>query len=367
MEKGTIMTIDEKYSYVFTNRCRLVKVPWQQGMNPGKEIQINMKTHETTPHAPTWSRKQRWALAAACLAVILAAGIFFGQGLIINPVYARLSIDVNPSLQLDLDRQLKVQAVHTLNEEAVQIMAGETLIGLPWREAVERWAALLKQRFAGEVTDMLISAVIPDKAGQLLEQLMAMDGTTNLGELHALQVRVIYSQDPAVVRSAKQNGLSIGRQMLLNQASEQNQAYNAQTIAAAQLGDLLRKLLRDGQADQTGMTRRETRSFSETSATQGSTQGSAKQETNGAPQGSTVQSGEGSQYKYGDPQGSTVQSGESSQNQSQYSEPQGSTIHSSEGSQSQYSEPQGTTATYQYTHQNPTASGTGPSTQGTGN
>jgi hypothetical protein len=281
MKKGTIMTIDQKFAYIFTTDCKMEKVAWQPGMSIGKEI--NMKTNTSESTARTFSGRRTWglALAVACLVILLVGGILAGQGLIFNPVYARLSIDVNPSVEFALNRQLKVHEVRTMNEDARQVLAGEDLTGLPWQQAVARWTELLKLRYKENIQEMLIAAVVPAEAVQLTEQLMAMERTANQGELQGLQVRVVYSQDPAVVKTARQNGLSVGRQMLLNQSEQQKQGWTAESIADAPLGDLVRKLLRDGEADQTGMTRRTTQSLSDPSGSEGQQTGETSRETSG--------------------------------------------------------------------------------------
>jgi hypothetical protein len=286
MNKGTILSIDRTYAYVFTQDCRMVRIRWLPGMTIGKEIPITMNHQNDRLRTEAVARPARrayWkpAMAAALLIVLIAATLLYSQGILFSPVYARLSIDVNPSVQFDLNRQLEIIKVRTLNAEAAQVLAGEDLIGLPWQDAVDRWAGLLRERFSEQIQTMLISAVIPDQAVQLLEQLANLEQMHNAGELAGLQIRVIYSKDPAVVRTAQQNGLSIGRQMLLNQAEEQHQNYDAASIAGAPLGTLIQSLLQAGQPDQTGLTRKTTQSLSDPSGTtnnQGN--GATSQQTN---------------------------------------------------------------------------------------
>ena len=132
-----------------------------------------------------------------------------------------------------------------------------------WQEAVRRWTEILQQSNQNQVQTMLISAVMPEYAEQLKTQLLNLDGINNFGALAGVQVRVMYSNDQSVVAEANQNGLSIGRQMLLNQARVQNQNWDKTSIADAPLGDLIQKLLQDRDQNQTKLTERITQSISD--------------------------------------------------------------------------------------------------------
>ena len=76
---------------------------------------INMETKKTT--------KRRWtSLIAACLAVMLlgGGGLFYQQA---NAVASVVSLDVNPSIELKVNRSEKVLVCTPLNEDAKAILA----------------------------------------------------------------------------------------------------------------------------------------------------------------------------------------------------------------------------------------------------
>ena len=75
---------------------------------------INMETKKTT--------KRRWtSLIAACLAVMLLGGGLFYQRA--NAVASVVSLDVNPSIELKVNRSEKVLVCTPLNEDAKTILA----------------------------------------------------------------------------------------------------------------------------------------------------------------------------------------------------------------------------------------------------
>jgi hypothetical protein len=352
MKTGTILSIDQKYAYVFTSDCHMVKLQWQPDMAVGKEISMDTVAVNAKPAVN--SRRLKFSLAAACLVLLLAVGLILGQGLLTSPVYATLSIDVNPSLELSLNKQLEVYSVKAMNEDAAQLLKGQDLSGLNWQEAIKRWTEILQQSNQVQVQTMLIAAVMPENAEQLKTQLLSMDGNNNQGVLAGVQVRVIYSNDQSVVYDANQNGLSIGRQMLLNQARVQNQNWDKTSIADAPLGDLIQKLLRDRDQNQNKLTERTTQSVSDQtgeSTPAGSTEtnretnggtpnsGSDSQqtnrETNQQSNGSTQGTGSESQQASQRTSGSTQGNGSRSQLTSQQTSCESSSCTTCESSQSQ--------------------------------
>ena len=287
MNKGMIMNIGRRTATVFTSDCRIIKVKYQPDMIRGHEYDLDQI--ERMPER-TVNRRLVPALLAVCLVALIVGGVLF-SGLIPQPVYATLSIDVNPSIEFALNRDLEVIRTRAINEEARQLMANHEFTGLYWQEAVRQWAQVLKAQNTIQVQNMLISAVLPDGATELKNQLIAMEGLENQGDLSQIQVRVIYSSDHDVAGQAVQNGLSIGRQMLLNQAKSQGENYDANAIAQARLGELVGQLLQKGDHDQTRLTSRETQSLSEaTGATE--TQRETNRETSGSHDGTMTTSGE---------------------------------------------------------------------------
>jgi hypothetical protein len=308
LKKGLIMTIDQKYAYVFTRDCRMEKIIWQPGMAVGQEISLEREPPDTPVRAFPRRRAVGLALAAACLVVLIGVSL---PGLLFSPVYARLSVDVNPSLELSLNRRLEVRSVRVIGEDARAVLGGEHLEGLPWKDAVARWSELLQQHGQGDIQTMLLAAVLPAAATTFRNQLLDMASAPETGI--ALQIRVIYSHDQSVANMALQNGLSVGRQMLLTLAQQQDEPWTAQSIAAAPLGDLVRQLLRDGQADQAGLTKRTTQSAADptgTSMPSGTSSGTGSQTSGPHTSRLTQQESSGSQ---GSTAGSQVTSRQTSQ------------------------------------------------------
>ncbi len=222
--------------------------------------------NQIQPTVPAKKRRIRPMFIAVSAVLVLALTILIGQGLLFNPVYAEVSVDINPAVQFRLNRQLEVLSVHALNQEAAALLEGNELKGLGIEEAVYRWKELASKQY--QVQTMLLASVMPANEEALRAILTRLEQVQNAGGESQLQVKsqFIYSHDKEVVAQAKKNGLTVGRQMLLNQAQAQHQAYTAETIAEAPLDDVMPKLLKHQERNQTGLAR-QTQNLSDPSAT----------------------------------------------------------------------------------------------------
>jgi hypothetical protein len=251
MSKGVVLSIKRKKAYVFTEECGVTKIAARPGMTLGQEISIEPVQENQLRSAYTF--KPAWA--ALALVIVIALAVFLAGPLgLFSPVYATLSIDVNPSIEMDLDRSLSVLAVRAMNQDAARLLEGLELENLDWEEAVFQWAEKIEAEFKDQEKTMLLSAVLPDNATQFSLQLMAMENELQQSVLTRAQIHVVYTHDEAVSKIAQQNGLSVGRQMLLNQSEAKNQGWDPERIEAASLGELIRTLLHGEDHDQTGLT-----------------------------------------------------------------------------------------------------------------
>ncbi|MDD3930658.1 MAG: anti-sigma factor domain-containing protein [Eubacteriales bacterium] len=277
MNKGTVLSIDKKKAYVFTEDCRLIRVAAEPQMAGGKEITLD-RTRIQNQRQPR-SLVLKPALIALSLVLFLAL-VLVGQGSFLTPVYATLSVDVNPSVQFHLNRSLSVISVQSMNQEAARLLEGLELKGLNWKDALLRWTGRVAQDYPEKARTVLISAVMPEQAEALKAGLVAMEQNRLDGLMNQAEVRVIYSFDQAVIRQARRNQLSVGRQMLLNKAQYQNQnkIWEKEEIGRTALGELVHDLLDDEERDQTQTTRK--RATERITETLTETTGSGTHETN---------------------------------------------------------------------------------------
>lgn len=241
MRKGTVLSIDKRHAVVFTQDCQLLRLPLTPDMSVGKELSLEAPICE--PVRIDWYRLARPALAAVALLVIIAVALWSARIVEQDLVYAYVSVDVKPSVQLLLDPQLNVTSVEVVDEVSARLANDLPLHGLPWQIAVDLWLAKLAEESDLSQETILISAVFPEKADRIREPLAALNGHNGTGVLTGLDVHVAYSSDFHLVAQAKANHLTIGRQMLLIKSARLSQPWDASTIITAPLSVLVHSLL----------------------------------------------------------------------------------------------------------------------------
>ena len=113
-------------------------------------------------------KKRRWAplAAAACLALVVAAG---GGGWYLqnNTVASVVSLDVNPSVTLNVNAKETVLSAVPVNEDGGDILAGMDLTGVQLDVAMNAIVgALLTQGYVDELANSILITVEDDDAGR---------------------------------------------------------------------------------------------------------------------------------------------------------------------------------------------------------
>ena len=177
---------------------------------------INMETKKTT--------KRRWtSLIAACLAVMLLGGGLFYQRA--NAVASVVSLDVNPSIELKVNRSEKVLVCTPLNEDAKAILAdmsnGADLKGAKLDVAVNAIVgSLVRNGYLDSISSAIMISV-EDKDAARAEKLQreltsAVDGVLQTSEAKAAVLTQTLTQDAAREQQARENNISTGKAALVN-------------------------------------------------------------------------------------------------------------------------------------------------------
>ena len=166
---------------------------------------INMKTKKPT--------KRKWtSLIAACLAVmLLGGGLFYQQ---VNAVASVVSLDVNPSIELKVNRSEKVLSCTPLNEDAKAILAdmsnGADLKGAKLDVAVNAIVgSLVRNGYLDSISSaIMISVEDRDtaRAEKLQRELTStVDGVLQTSESRASVLTQTLTQDAGLTQRAREN------------------------------------------------------------------------------------------------------------------------------------------------------------------
>ena len=199
-------------------------------------------TNPTAKHP----RRALQGLIAACLALCLVGGgLAYHQAYAVSSV---VSLDVNPSMELRVNRNEKVLSCTPLNQDAEEVLAsmdgGDDLKGAKLDVAVNAIVgALVRCGYLDSVSSAILISVEDkntDRAVQLQQQLSGVVNELLSSTSGASVLSQTVSYDTALAEEAQANGVSIGKAALIRQI----QALNAD-LAFADLAALSVEELKD--------------------------------------------------------------------------------------------------------------------------
>lgn len=193
------------------------------------------------------SKKVICGLAAAVILVLAGAvcGVLYQRAYAVACV---ISLDINPSIELELSRDEKVLSCTALNEEAAEVLSGmdggADLKNTELDVAVNAiMGALVKYGYMnGSFPVVLISVEDNDqeRAAQIRQELIA-SVTTVLQEqgAEATVFSQILAKDTNVEQQARQNNISIGKAALANRAVTLDNTLKFEQLAGLSLEELI--------------------------------------------------------------------------------------------------------------------------------
>ncbi|OQP00774.1 hypothetical protein BSK33_13200 [Geobacillus sp. 44B] len=150
MKKGIVLELDEEFVTLLTPEGEFIQVKKEDEYEIGEEIEAKMVKKPYVRH-----RSFRYAaVSLIAAAVLLIATLFRFPS---NEVYAYMSIDINPSIEVGVDEQLKVLKLKAYNEE------GEKIVSQLSRWKNEAFVVITK-----EIIELSMKKGYLQKGGQVL-------------------------------------------------------------------------------------------------------------------------------------------------------------------------------------------------------
>ena len=191
--------------------------------------------------------KRKWTtLVAACLAVMLlgGGGLFYQQA---NAVASVVSLDVNPSIELKVNRSEKVLVCTPLNEDAKAILAdmgnGADLKGAKLDVAVNAIVgSLVRNGYLNSISSAIMISV-EDKDTARAEKLQreltsTVDGVLQTSESRASVLTQTLTQDAGLTQQARENSISTGKAALVNRILALNNSLSFEELSRLSIGEL---------------------------------------------------------------------------------------------------------------------------------
>ena len=190
---------------------------------------------------------RKWtSLIAACLAVMLLGGgdVFYQRA---NAVASVVSLDVNPSIELKVNRSEKVLVCTPLNEDAKAILAdmsnGADLKGAKLDVAVNAIVgSLVRNGYLDSISSAIMISV-EDKDTARAEKLQreltsTVDGVLQTSEAKAAVLTQTLTQDAGREQQARENNISTGKAALVNHVLALNSALKFDALAKLSVKEL---------------------------------------------------------------------------------------------------------------------------------
>ncbi len=185
--------------------------------------------------------------AAAAAIALFATGIFAGSrfSYLTNTVDSIVEIDVNPSVQLQINRKEKVLEATALNDDATQILDGMDLEGAQLNVAVNALiGSMLRHGYIDELANSILISVENDDTarGEALSQRLTQE-VTQLLEENAVQGAVLAQaistkQPTQLTQAASESQISSGKAVLIQKILDTKPLLTFDDLSGLSINDL---------------------------------------------------------------------------------------------------------------------------------
>lgn len=177
------------------------------------------------------SNLPRLAAALACLVLMLAG---LGGWQVWNAPVSYISIDVNPSIELALNRFDRVVGTTAYNDGA-QVLSGLAVRGLPYQEAIN---ALFEDPAFRSYLDggaKVVFTVVSDSEAELRRGIQS-------GNMFLSCDSAYFRADTHCLKEAHENGLSVGKYRLYEELSYYDSGITVEDCHRMTVGELQQEL-----------------------------------------------------------------------------------------------------------------------------
>lgn len=203
-----------------------------EGVKASRELKAGtlryLEQQRTRRSRPVWRRGTFYALAAAmCVLFLLGNGwrILYG-----TPI-SFISMDVNPSIELGINRYGRVVAAEAYNEDGLGVLQRLSLKNKPYVQAVRSLLEdeLYRKYLRGDAT--LVFTIISDSSEDIREQLDSID----IGKSYNIQT---YSSDSHCMEEAHLHDMSFGKYRAYLELAEYDQSVTVEDCHGMSIGEI---------------------------------------------------------------------------------------------------------------------------------
>lgn len=169
----------------------------------------------------------KYALAAACLLLLIGTG---GYSVYRQPV-SYISIDVNPSLEIGINRFGRVVTAEAYNEDGQDLLLNVSLRNIPYIQAINK--LLEEEASLGFLKEdsLLVFTVITANSYSMIEELSAI-------EFYRDYETLIYSSDAHCMEEAHRHEMSFGKYRAYQELSLYDESITVEACHDMTMGEI---------------------------------------------------------------------------------------------------------------------------------
>ena len=169
----------------------------------------------------------RYALAAVCLFLLLGVGSYS----IYREPTSYISIDVNPSIELGINRFGKVVSAEAYNEDGQSILQHVSLKNISYMQAIDRLLADESDQLFLQDDSLLVFTVISDQSHTIMEEIRA-------NEFAQTYETRIYTSDTACMEEAHSHEMSFGIYRAYLELSQYDSSVTVEDCHGMTIGEI---------------------------------------------------------------------------------------------------------------------------------
>jgi len=235
--KGIVLEVSDDFAVILTDDGQFKRVRVRDKWDVGNEVIIN--------EVNTFSFRKYVAIAAMFLLLVIPIGVFAFMN---NTVYTYISVDINPSFELGLNRFDKVVKIVPLNNDAENLFSDLNLRGkkvedafyILTQRAIEK-GYIKKNDFNEILVTVLKSNKINDSEREKLKEKLVANSQKALKE-HLIEAYVdVFGVDKKLKEEAQNLGLSPGKYLLYLESQKKGINITIDEVKNKSIRDLIKE------------------------------------------------------------------------------------------------------------------------------
>jgi hypothetical protein len=241
---GLILKLKDNIAFVISKDCMYYQIKRKPGMLKGQTVEFNQS--DIIYNRSFFARHYNLIAGVAAVLIIMVSIIVYINSSFNtqNKIYAFIDIDINPSLEITIDKDRHIQDIYPLNKDAEILLSELNLKEIPMETGLSKIIDKSKQLGFLNAEDkdiVLISAALngnKEDSGTLI-----MDICSSVNQLKDKNIETQVIDVPLEKRElALENNISMGRYVLYEKARESGLNVSIDAVKAISLENILEKV-----------------------------------------------------------------------------------------------------------------------------